>query len=278
MSDRGMKAAVRELNLVEAAAIVERGRVAPLAAEEWDKLEATVQTLSLLTEKINQKSASIARLRQLIFGAKTEKTKEVLGAADAASAEARADTSINGAATPADTGIDSAATPADAGKRADKGGEEKKREGHGRNGAGLPFNRLEKPRQSMGIPLPAATQWDLVHAGARDLLSAWHELTREAAQGEVLHNDDTRMKVLELTAVARARRRRRTRGRTATAPAPSPPASFRGGRTHRSRSSSRAYSTPGRTSKMSSSSERPPCRPRSRCATRSTRTPPVTSR
>jgi hypothetical protein len=71
-------------------------------------------------------------------------------------------------------------------------------------GTGLPFNRIEKLQKGMGIPLPAATQWELVRDGAKHLVSAHHELIREAAQGEVLHNDDTTMKVLELTVEQRA--------------------------------------------------------------------------
>jgi transposase len=71
-------------------------------------------------------------------------------------------------------------------------------------GAGLPFNRLEKLQAGMGIPLPASTQWDLVRDGADKLLPAHEELTRQAAQGEVLYNDDTTMKVLELTGEQRA--------------------------------------------------------------------------
>jgi len=71
-------------------------------------------------------------------------------------------------------------------------------------GTGLPFNRIEKLQEGMGIPLPAATQWELVRDGAKLLVPAHDELIREAAQGEVLHNDDTTMKVLELTAEQRA--------------------------------------------------------------------------
>ena len=36
-------------------------------------------------------------------------------------------------------------------------------------GAGLTFNRIEKLQDGMGIPLPAATQWDLVQAAAKTL-------------------------------------------------------------------------------------------------------------
>jgi transposase len=71
-------------------------------------------------------------------------------------------------------------------------------------GTGLPFNRIEKLQEGMGIPLPAATQWELVRDGAKLLAAVHEELIREAARGEVLHNDDTAMKVLELTAEQRA--------------------------------------------------------------------------
>ena len=71
-------------------------------------------------------------------------------------------------------------------------------------GAGLPFNRIEKLQQGLGIPLPATTQWELVHDGAELLAPAHEELIRQAAQGKVLYNDDTTMKVLELTGEQRA--------------------------------------------------------------------------
>jgi transposase len=71
-------------------------------------------------------------------------------------------------------------------------------------GTGLPFNRIEKLQESMGIPLPAATQWELVRDGAKLLAAVHEELIHKAARGEVLHNDDTAMKVLKLTAEQRA--------------------------------------------------------------------------
>jgi transposase len=64
-------------------------------------------------------------------------------------------------------------------------------------GTGLPFNRLEGLQGTLGIPLPASTQWDIVHATAGTIEPAYHELIRQAAQGEVLHNDDTTVKILE---------------------------------------------------------------------------------
>jgi transposase len=65
-------------------------------------------------------------------------------------------------------------------------------------GSGLPFNRLEGLQGDLGIPLPASTQWDVVEAVAGSLAPVFDELIRQAAQGEVLHNDDTTVKILEL--------------------------------------------------------------------------------
>jgi hypothetical protein len=63
-------------------------------------------------------------------------------------------------------------------------------------GTGFPFKRMERLESHFGIPLPAATQWELVAAGAASLAPVWDELIRQAAQGEVVHNDDTSMKIL----------------------------------------------------------------------------------
>jgi transposase len=71
-------------------------------------------------------------------------------------------------------------------------------------GAGLPFNRIEKLQDGMCIPLPAATQWDLVQGAAKTLAPAHEELLNQAAQANVLFNDDTTMKVLQLTRKQRA--------------------------------------------------------------------------
>jgi hypothetical protein len=50
----------------------------------------------------------------------------------------------------------------------------------------------------MGIPLPSATQWEIVREVAGIVEPAHQELIRQAAQGEVLHNDDTAAKILDL--------------------------------------------------------------------------------
>jgi transposase len=67
-----------------------------------------------------------------------------------------------------------------------------------RYGTGLPFNRLAKLQASVGIPLPASTQWDLVVKVAQRLGPAWEALKRQAADGQILYNDDTPMRVLSL--------------------------------------------------------------------------------
>ena len=63
-------------------------------------------------------------------------------------------------------------------------------------GSGLPFNRIEKLQEGMGVPLPASTQWDIVEKTADRIYPAYRELIRQAAQGALIHNDDTTMRIL----------------------------------------------------------------------------------
>jgi transposase len=71
-------------------------------------------------------------------------------------------------------------------------------------GTGVPFYRLERLQEKMGIPLAASTQWELVQEAAHDLAPVHEELVRTAAQAPLLHNDDTTMKILKLTREQRA--------------------------------------------------------------------------
>jgi hypothetical protein len=64
-------------------------------------------------------------------------------------------------------------------------------------GTGMPFYRLEKFQESLGIPLPASTQWDLVFMAADRIQPAYREMLRFAAQGQLFYTDDTTMKLLE---------------------------------------------------------------------------------
>lgn len=65
-------------------------------------------------------------------------------------------------------------------------------------GSGLPFNRLQQLQGSLGVPLPASTQWEIVDQVADQFCPVYQELNRQAAQGDVIYNDDTTMKILEL--------------------------------------------------------------------------------
>jgi hypothetical protein len=65
-------------------------------------------------------------------------------------------------------------------------------------GTGLPFNRLAGLQQAVEIPLPASTQWEIVRDLATEFQPVLVGLTEQAAQGELLQNDDTSMTVLSL--------------------------------------------------------------------------------
>ena len=265
-----------EVKEEELSAILERAK-AVLNAEDHQKLKAAMDTLVFFMAELQAKRTSLERLRKMLFGAKTEKTSQVLGEKAAQGEPTGAQSGKSGgksgvAAKQPGHGRNGAAayTGADKVKVAhpslqqgehcpgcEKGrvyplsepatlvritgmaplgatvyecdrlrcnlcgevftapspegvGEEKHDEtatgmvGLLKYGVGLPFNRIEKLQQGMGIPLPASTQWELVKDGAEQLAPAHDELVRQAAQGKVLYNDDTTMKVLELSAERRA--------------------------------------------------------------------------
>ena len=67
-------------------------------------------------------------------------------------------------------------------------------------GSGVPFARLAGLQRSYGLPLPESTQYEILQEAAVAFRPALEELIRQGAQGEVVHNDDTGMKVLGLPA------------------------------------------------------------------------------
>jgi transposase len=239
-----------------------------LSEEEYRKLKAALDTLVYLTQLVENKNTTIARLRQILFGASTEKTAEVLKAMGAVTAEESVPPSPaedpdlappqeghgrNGAqaytgatqvqvehpalnsgelcpecrrgklyasATPGvlvrvvgqaplaatvyelqklrcNLCLEVFTAPAPEGI-----GAEKYDAGAAsmiallKYGSGVPFNRLDGLQESLGIPLPASTQWEIAEKTAALIKPAFEELIRQAAQGEVVYNDDTTMKIL----------------------------------------------------------------------------------
>ncbi len=77
-------------------------------------------------------------------------------------------------------------------------------------GSGLPFNRLDQLQATLGVPLPSSTQWEIVESVADKIHPVYIELMRQAAQGDVVYNDDTVMKILELMKQSDEERRGRT--------------------------------------------------------------------
>src|SRR6266536_3036176 len=272
-----MAAAVPQLDvhMEDLRRLVERTRQAPLSDDEYTTLKAAIDTLGYVADLLEQKGTTLASLRQLLFGATTEKTRQVLAQAgvDVTSAD--------------DSGGDGSSS------ESDRQGPDRRARGHGRHGAaayagaqridvphpqlhhgdrcphcitgklyvqrepgllirfrgqapiaatvyaleklrcnlcgdlftadpppgvgaekydatagamiavlkygtGLPFHRLDRLQTNLQIPLPASTQWEIVADLATRLQPVLRELTAQAAQGEILHNDDTSMTVLTL--------------------------------------------------------------------------------
>ena len=65
-------------------------------------------------------------------------------------------------------------------------------------GAGMPFYRLAKLQDGFGVPLPSSTQWEILDETKKIIEPAYEELFREGAQGSVVYNDDTTVRILEL--------------------------------------------------------------------------------
>lgn len=67
-----------------------------------------------------------------------------------------------------------------------------------RYGSGMPFHRLERLQQSLGVPLPASVQWEQVERVARELEPVLDHLIYLAAQSALVFSDDTTMRVTAL--------------------------------------------------------------------------------
>ncbi len=274
------------MNQEELDALLERARTGPLSEEDCAKLKEVIETLSYVTDLLEDRKTTIQKLRQILFGVTTEKTSNLVKAGTGQSATKTGQAESGPAADPAG-GHEQASgdksrghgrngalsyvgatkikisheslKPGDGCPKCQKGkvyasvaprrlvrivgqaplgakvyemeslrcnlclevftaqtpegvGEKKYDETSGsmiallKYGTGFPFYRLEHLQGSVGIPLPASTQWEIVNEVAGVVEPAHGELIRQAAQGEVLHNDDTTMKILALMKEANEKR------------------------------------------------------------------------
>ena len=245
------------------------GRVRERLGEpDYEKLKAAIETLAYLTDLVQDREISLQRLRKILFGASTEKTRQVTPAPPNTNTAAEAEQEAQPTTEKARPGhgrhgaeafggarkveiAHATLKPGDGCPECQKGKVYLQKEpqvlvrvvgqapleatvyrlqnlrcnlcgevftaeapsGVGtekydatassmlallKYGSGLPFYRLENLQESLEIPLPASTQWEVVAAAAATIQPALEELIRQAAQGEVLHNDDTPMPVLAL--------------------------------------------------------------------------------
>lgn len=67
-----------------------------------------------------------------------------------------------------------------------------------RYGTGMPHYRLARLQQSLGVPLPESTQWELLEPLAEQAQPVFMALVVLAANASVIHHDDTTMRILDL--------------------------------------------------------------------------------
>lgn len=70
----------------------------------------------------------------------------------------------------------------------------------GRYYLGVPLYRLEGYQAMVGVPVADATQWDQIERVADCAYPVFEQLTTLAAQGEVIYQDDTHVRILSLIA------------------------------------------------------------------------------
>jgi len=68
----------------------------------------------------------------------------------------------------------------------------------GRYYLGLPFYRLQSYQAMLGVPVADATQWDQIEQVGDCSYRVFEVLERLAAQGELIHQDDTSVRILSL--------------------------------------------------------------------------------
>ena len=297
-----------EMDVAERETLLTRAAEAGLAAEDVERIRAVFESYAYVSELIDQKNLSLARLRQMLFGDRTETSANVLGTARSGDGPPADQT---GVAPPVDgAGVNENASPpaattstapeASADATAAKSKTAQRRRGHGRNGAadlpgavhvqvrldglqpgatcpacgdgtlyelnqpgvlirfvgqapvratiyelqklrcqlcgqlftaeppaeagarkydetvgsligllkyghGFPFHRFAQMQDHLDVPLAASTQWDIVALAAESYQPAYEALLRQAAQGELVMNDDTTAKILSWMGRRRAK-------------------------------------------------------------------------
>ena len=65
---------------------------------------------------------------------------------------------------------------------------------------GLPWYRIASYQALVGVPLPDATQWDQIEQVANCAYVVFAYMERMAAQGHLIYQDDTSVRILSLIA------------------------------------------------------------------------------
>ena len=67
-----------------------------------------------------------------------------------------------------------------------------------RYGSGVPHYRLARLQESMGVPMPESTQWEVMEPLSEQARPIFEALVKRAADSPLFHNDDTTMRILNL--------------------------------------------------------------------------------
>lgn len=74
-----------------------------------------------------------------------------------------------------------------------------------RYGTGLPHHRLERMQRNLQTPLSSSTQWEALAQRAPEVKPVFQHLEHLAAQGTVIHNDDSYVRILAFMGERRAK-------------------------------------------------------------------------
>jgi transposase len=133
MSGQKIPTPALEFPIEQIEAIIERAKVGAISAEEYAQLKAVIQTFALLKEELQSKKTSIQRLKRMMFGPSTERTRDVLGEEPTDHATGPVGTDVTG-------------------QQEDRSDTGAKREGHGRNAAAayIGAQKMQIPHPSLG--------------------------------------------------------------------------------------------------------------------------------